>query len=157
MNIEEKQINVLQPDQLVNLLNQALADAIDLQLQAKQAHWNVKGENFIALHELFDKVADEAHEYADMLAERVVQLGGIALGTLQTVAIASRLTLYPKDIQCSKLHVAALATAVATVADNARQLIDISDELGDKVTADMCTEIARGLDKLRWFVGAHKS
>jgi len=77
--------------QVVDLLNQRLADAIDLAAQAKQAHWNVKGPQFIALHKLFDEIHDAVDEYVDLLAERVVQLGGIAEGTLQTVADRSEL------------------------------------------------------------------
>lgn len=142
---------------LIALLNNNLAETIDLKLQAKQAHWNLKGENFIALHELFDKVAAEADDYADMLAERIVQLGGIAEGTLQSVANTSKLKAYPKDLQKSSAHVTALGTAIQTVADTARKLIDQSDESGDKVTADLCTEIARGLDKMHWFVVAHNN
>lgn len=138
--------------QLIARLNQSLASAIDLKLQAKQAHWNVKGETFIALHELFDTVATEADGYADMLAERAVQLGGVAQGTLQVVARQSSLDAYPLTMQGSQPHVAALTGALRAMADNARQGIDVADEAGDKVTADLFTEVARGLDKLRWFV-----
>lgn len=140
---------------LIDLLNLELAHMIDLKLQAKQAHWNLKGENFIALHELFDRVAGEVDDFADMLAERIVQLGGIAQGTLQEVNVKSQLKAYPKDIQRSILHVAALGAALTAVANGLRQLIDVADEAEDAVTADMCTEITRGLDKLRWFVEAH--
>src|SRR5262245_49597391 len=142
-------------NKLVELLNQDLANAIDLKLQAKQAHWNLKGENFIALHELFDKVATEVDGFVDMLAERIVQLGGIAQGTLQAVSAASQLKPYPKDIQRSILYVAALGAAISAVAESERALIEAADEAGDAVTADICTEIARGLDMLRWFVEAH--
>jgi len=142
---------------LIALLNNNLAAAIDLKLQAKQAHWNLKGENFISLHELFDKVASEADDYADALAERIVQLGGIAAGTLQAVTDSTTLKTYPKDLQKSSAHVNALGAAIQVVADTARKLIDESDALGDKVTADLCTEIARGLDKMHWFVIAHNN
>src|SRR5262245_13045747 len=69
--------------ELVTLMNQRLADLVDLQMQLKQAHWNVKGPNFIGLHELFDKITEEVEDYVDMVAERIVQLGGIALGTVR--------------------------------------------------------------------------
>lgn len=140
--------------QIIDLLNQNLANTLDLKLQAKQAHWNVQGASFIALHELFDKVASEVDEYADMQAERIVQLGGIAKGTLQAIAVSS-LKAYPIHLQNAQDHVAALTSALAAVADTSRQLIDMTDDLDDKVTADMCTEIARGLDKLKWFVEAN--
>src|SRR5215470_6230038 len=76
--------------ELCALLNRRLADAIDLQLQLKQAHWNVKGPHFIGLHELFDKIAEDVETYMDEIAERVVQLGGIAQGTVRAAASHSR-------------------------------------------------------------------
>jgi len=146
----------VQPGVLIALLNQSLADAIDLKLQAKQAHWNVKGENFIALHELFDKAATEIDDYADMLAERAVQLGGMAHGTLQEVARHSKLAAYPAAIQEGGQHVKALSAAVGMLVDSLRQAIDLSAEEGDAVTADLFTEITRGLDKWRWFIESHR-
>src|SRR4051812_7546831 len=80
---------------VIDMLNQQLADTLDLELQAKQAHWNVKGPSFIALHELFDEVEGELEEYADELAERAVVLGGTALGTVRVASSASRLPEYP--------------------------------------------------------------
>ncbi|MCK4945979.1 MAG: DNA starvation/stationary phase protection protein Dps [Alphaproteobacteria bacterium] len=146
-----------QPSSVIDLLNQSLAGAIDLKLQAKQAHWNVKGENFIALHELFDTVSAQADGYADMIAERAVQLGGIAQGTVQTIARDTKLAVYPVDMHDSQRHVKALSTAMSTLADFLRSAIDSSDESGDAVTADLLTEATRGLDKLRWFVESHIS
>lgn len=142
-------------ESLVVLLNQHLANMIDLKLQTKQAHWNVKGENFIALHQLFDDVAEAVDDYADMLAERAVQLGGIAYGTLQTIATASSLPAYSVAIQKGELHVAALTVVLKKVVAEVQKSIDTADEAGDKVTADLLTEVARGLDKWRWFVEAH--
>ena len=143
-------------NQLIAILNQSLASALDLKLQTKQAHWNVKGENFIALHELFDKVASAAEEDADMIAERAVQLGGIAQGTTQAIAKQSDLPAYSLTAQNAQQHVTALTQALRSVADQAREAIDASDEQGDKVTADLFTEVARGLDKWRWFVESHR-
>src|SRR5689334_18673029 len=80
---------------LVDLLNARLADAVDLQTQCKQAHWNVKGPSFIALHELFDKVNGEVEDYVDLIAERAVQLGGTAKGTARQAALRSSLPEYP--------------------------------------------------------------
>jgi starvation-inducible DNA-binding protein len=144
-----------QKNELVAVLNQSLADAIDVRLAAKQAHWNVKGENFIALHELFDKVSTEVDGYVDMLAERAVQLGGLAQGTLQAAAKYSRLPAYPITAQDAEQHVKALGSAIGALADETRRAIETSDTEGDAVTADLFTEIARGLDKLRWFVESH--
>ena len=83
---------------MIPILNARLADTIDLLHQAKQAHWNVKGRNFIALHKLFDEIAEAADEHMDLIAERAVQLGGTAQGTIQIGAQRSDLEPYPLDI-----------------------------------------------------------
>jgi starvation-inducible DNA-binding protein len=137
------------------LLNARLADTIDLQLQAKQAHWNVKGPNFIALHELFDKVADAAEEAGDLLAERLVALGGRAEGTVQAVGRRTTLRPYSLTLASGADHVQAVADALATVARASREAIDDADRAGDKGTSDLFTELSRDLDKLLWLVEAH--
>ena len=139
----------------VGLLNARLADAIDLMHQAKQAHWNVKGPSFIALHKLFDEIVDAAEDYMDLLAERVVQLGGTAEGTIQVAAQRSALKEYPLQMSAERDHVEALSSALAAFGKNVRQAIDHSDDLGDRDTADIFTEISRGTDKYLWFVEAH--
>lgn len=140
---------------IVTLLNRHLADGLDLVLQAKQAHWNVKGPNFIALHELFDEVVEQALDYADEMAERAVELGGTALGTARIVASASRLDEYPLDAASGPDHVRALAEALARFGGSLRPAIDTAAELDDADTADLFTEISRGIDKLLWKVEAH--
>src|SRR5580700_4393753 len=95
------------------LLNQRLADAVDLQTQAKQAHWNVKGPHFIGLHKLFDDVSDAVLEYTDLIAERIVQLGGVAEGTAKMAVQRARLKPYPLDISTGEDHCEALASALA--------------------------------------------
>jgi starvation-inducible DNA-binding protein len=142
-------------DQVIIVLNERLTDAIELQLQAKHAHWNVKGPQFIALHRLFDEVAAAAYEYADLLAERVVQLGGIALGTSDIVAKRSELPPYPTDITTGEEHVRALSGALAGFGERMNQAIAETTELGDANAADICTEISRGTDKWLWFVESH--
>src|SRR5712692_10209549 len=137
--------------QVVTLLQERLADCVDLVTQAKQAHWNVKGPSFIALHELFDTVYEHTGEYADLIAERVVQLGGIAEGTARTVAKRSRMQEYPLTIASGKEHVEALSRALAYFGATAREAINRTDEIGDKDTADIFTEISRGVDKDLWF------
>lgn len=137
------------------ILSQLLADAIDLHYQCKQAHWNVKGENFISLHELFDKVAGSVEGAVDTIAERIQQLGGESLGTVRVSAKHSRLKEYPLAAVDGKKHVDALSTAIAAFNKNARQSIDDTDALGDAVTADMLTGITSDLDKQLWFVEAH--
>ena len=140
---------------MIELLNQQLADAIDLGLQSKQAHWNVKGPHFIGLHELFDKVAEELEGFTDDIAERAVELGGIALGTVQIVSKNSRLAAYPLDIASGREHVAALSGALAKFGAGTRAAIDIAGKAGDADTADLFTEVSRGVDKLLWMIEAH--
>lgn len=141
--------------QIVQLLGDRLADVIDLQLQSKQAHWNVKGPNFIALHELFDSVAGEISDFADTIAERIVTLGGTADGTLAGIAKRTSLPAYPVEIVAGRDHVEALSTALATFGKLVRQAIDKATELGDADTADLFTGVSRETDKKLWFVEAH--
>ena len=138
-----------------SLLNQRLADAVDLQTQMKQAHWNVKGPHFIGLHELFDKIDEAVEAYVDLIAERIVQLGGIAEGTARVAAGRSRLEEYPLTIADGSAHVEAVSKALSTFGHEARNSIDQADELGDADTSDLFTEISRGIDKWLWFVEAH--
>ncbi|MGH8622297.1 MAG: DNA starvation/stationary phase protection protein Dps [Burkholderiales bacterium] len=140
----------------VALLNQRLAECIDLQTQCKQAHWNVKGPTFIALHNLFDEINEDIEEYADLLAERVVQLGGIAEGTVSVVAERSTLVDYPLGLSTGAEHVAALSDALAAFGRTARVGIEEMNELEDAGSADILTEISRGVDKRLWFVEAHQ-
>jgi starvation-inducible DNA-binding protein len=142
-------------EQVCTLLNDLLAQAIDLQLQSKQAHWNVKGPNFIALHKLFDDISENVTEAIDLIAERVVQLGGVAEGTVQVVHEKSGLPAYPTDISGAPNHLDALSSAMAQVGASVRDGIDHCAELGDQDAADILTEISRGLDKYLWFVEAH--
>ena len=139
----------------VELLNARLADCIDLQTQTKQAHWNVKGPHFIALHELFDKINEEVEDYVDDIAERAVQLGGVAEGTARMVAKRSSLAEYPAKAVDGGGHVEALSSALASFGKAARHAIAEANELGDLDTADLFTEVSRGIDKWLWFVEAH--
>ncbi len=142
-------------EKLVETLNARLADASDLKSQAKQAHWNVKGMSFIALHELFDQVATQAEEYTDLIAERITTLGGTALGTVRVAASNSTLSEYPLEITDGADHVDALSSALSDFGKKVRANIDEADDLGDMDTADLFTEVSRGIDKLLWFVEAH--
>ena len=139
----------------VALLNSRLADCIDLQTQTKQAHWNVKGPEFISLHKLFDEINDDVEEYVDTIAERAVQLGGTVEGTARAVAAKSSLPEYPLTITTGRDHVAALANALAMFGKSTRQAIRQSDEFGDADTADIFTEVSRAIDKWLWMVEAH--
>lgn len=138
------------------ILNERLADILDLTMQAKQAHWNVKGPNFIALHELFDQIYTELAAATDDIAERIVALGGVAEGTIAVVAKQSHLPAYPLEIASGSDHVDALATGVAAFGKAVRRDIDRTAELGDADTADLFTGLSRALDKQLWFIEAHR-
>ena len=140
---------------MIEILNQQLANAFDLNSQIKQAHWNIKGPNFIALHEFFDKAAKEIRGYVDEIAERAVQLGGLALGTARVAADLSELPEYPLDITKSSDHVQALSRALSTFGKSVRTAIETTSEAGDADTADLLTQVSRGSDKLLWMVEAH--
>jgi starvation-inducible DNA-binding protein len=151
----ENDITRQRRSELNALMNQRLADAVDLQLQLKQAHWNVKGPHFIGLHELFDQIDEAVESYVDLIAERIVQLGGIAEGTVRIAANRSRLEEYPLTIATGQDHVEAVSKALSTFGREARNTINQADELEDADTADIFTEISRGIDKWLWFVEAH--
>ena len=142
--------------QVIELLNQRLADSIDLQTQCKQAHWNVKGPAFIALHKLFDEINDNVEEYVELIAERIVQLGGIAEGTVGVVTGRTSLVDYPLVLSKGAEHVAALSDALAAFGRTVRVGIEEMNELEDAGSADILTEISRGVDKWLWFVEAHQ-
>ena len=140
---------------LVHLLNARLADTSDLRSQVKQAHWNVKGKDFYQLHLLFDEIAAELSEFVDQIAERATSLGGYALGTVRMAAEASVIPEYPTSAIEGREHLEALVERVGHFANLVRKAIDESDELGDKSTADLFTEISRVADKRLWFLEAH--
>jgi starvation-inducible DNA-binding protein len=139
----------------IDILNARLADAIDLALITKQAHWNLKGPRFIMIHEMLDGFRDQIDEHVDTMAERVAQLGGTALGTSQVVAGSTTLKPYPTDIYKIEDHLAALIEHYAAVANAVRHAIDETDEAGDADTADIFTAVSRDLDKSLWFLEAH--
>ena len=140
---------------VISLLQARLADALDLAGQAKQAHWNVKGPGFIALHELFDQIHAETMGHADLIAERLVMLGGQAYGTTQAVSETTSLKPYPLDASRQEDHIEALSTALADFGGAIRRAIGDADESGDDDTADLFTEVSRAVDKSLWFVEAH--
>lgn len=139
---------------VAELLQARLADALDLHSQAKQAHWNVKGPTFIALHELFDQVASQSYEWIDLIAERLVQLGGTAQGTVRMAAAHSTLAEYPLGITSGADHVDALSAALAAFGTTVREAIEQTTD-DDQGTADLFTEVSRAVDKLLWFVESH--
>lgn len=142
-------------EQAIEVLSARLADVIDLGLQAKQAHWNVKGPHFYGLHQLFDEIADAMDEHSDMIAERITALAGVAEGTVGVVAKKTTLPEYPLDIFEGRAHVEALSASLATFGKAVRGDINQAEEIGDADTADLFTEVSRSVDKYLWFVEAH--
>jgi len=137
------------------MLNERLADAIDLQTQCKQAHWNVKGPSFIALHKLFDEINAEVEDYVDLLAERIVQLGGSRTGRPGRSQSDRRSRPTEQAVPTGGSTFRRLQTALAAFGSLIRSAIARADALGDADTADIFTEISRGTDKWLWMVEAH--
>jgi starvation-inducible DNA-binding protein len=140
----------------VSLLQQGLVHALDLERQAKQAHWNVRGSNFSALHALFDDVANEAVAHADLCAERLVALGGTADGSVQSVAAQTSLPRYPLAAQQGADHLEAMTQALAQCSILMQRAIDSAAQAGDADTSDLFTEISRATDQRLWMVDAHR-
>jgi starvation-inducible DNA-binding protein len=140
---------------VVDVLQPRLAEALDLSMQAKQAHWNVKGPQFSQLHALFDQVHAHVYEQVDEIAERIVQLGGQAAGTVQAVGNATGLPPYPLDAGNATAHLEALAASLAAYGREIRRGIDATAEVGDAGTADLFTGISQQCDKDLWMLEAH--
>ena len=148
-------IKLKNKEDLVGILNQQLADTFDLYSQLKQAHWNVKGMQFYVLHQLFDDLAVEVLAYVDMIAERATTLGGVAKGTVRMAAANSKLTQSLDTFDNSEFTVKKMVEKYSIIAESTRNAIDVSEKLGDKATADLFTEVSRGIDKGLWLLESH--
>jgi starvation-inducible DNA-binding protein len=140
---------------VIQLLNQTLACTVDLRSQVKQACWNVKGHDFSQLHALFATMTTELDAYTDLVAERIVVLGGVARGTARTATARSTLPEYPDAIMDGSAHVRALAERVAPYATALRDNITLAADVEDAGSAAIYTDISRGVDKQLWVLNAH--
>ena len=140
---------------MIALLNHRLADALDLKLAVKQAHWNIRGPSFIALHLLLDEIAGRVDEHADTMAERIVQIGGAAHGTVQAAASATSLPAYPLDMTAQDGHITALSERLFSFGYSCRKDIEEAANAGDADTADILTGVSRAIDKDLWFLRSH--
>lgn len=140
---------------LCSTLNVNLATAIDLQYQVKQAHWNIKGPQFFARHELFDGLADRLRGFVDEFAERVSTLGGYAGGTIRLAAQGSKVPEYDLEAVDGRRHIQALAAQYALYGKALRQGIEEAETHNDPVTADLYTEALRSAELDMWFLDSH--
>jgi len=140
---------------MISLLNQQLANTLDLMAQTKFAHWNVKGTNFIAVHKLFDELAEKLEKHVDTIAERATALGGVALGTVRQTAAMSQTPEFPSGVHKSTEVIAALVERYAVVGKASREAIDTADQIGDRDTADLFTAVSREIDQALYFLEAH--
>jgi starvation-inducible DNA-binding protein len=139
----------------IALLNQTLVATLDLKSQVKHACWNVKDKEFYSLHQLFDEIAKEIEGFADLIAERIATLGGIAVGTVRIAASTSFLPEYPLTITHGNEHLIALVERFALYAQSIRHGIAEAMGWGDIGTSDLYTEVSRGIDRRLWFLEAH--
>jgi starvation-inducible DNA-binding protein len=140
---------------VIQLLNQTLACTVDLRSHVKQAGWNVRGPDFAPLQALFATMASELDAYADLVAERIAVLGGIARGTAPTAAMPSRVTASPDALVDGQAHVLALAERFAPYARAMRGSIALAADVEDADTAAVYTDLSRGVDKQLWILEAH--
>ncbi len=139
----------------VDFLNQRLADSIDLVYQAKQAHWNIKGMEFRSLHKLFDRVATTVDKYVDRFAERLVQLGGVTEGTIQSAVKNTSLPEYPVQLLTDVNHVSTICERVSQYGKFLREGIEFCSNLEDETTADLFIDASRDIDELTWMIESH--
>ena len=142
-------------DDASDLLQARLSDCLDLETQFKQAHWTVRGIHFYELHKLFDALHHEVEEFVDVIAERISAIGAVPDGRVQTTAKKTSLYPYALDTRGGAEHLRALAASLSELGRLLRADIDKAGEIGDADTADVFTEVSRGIDKQLWFVEAH--
>ena len=140
----------------ISELQACMTDGLSLSMALKQAHWNLKGPNFIAVHELLDGVKTRLDPNIDDMAERIQQLDGTAVGTVEEVSRTTRLEPYPTNLTSVEDHVREVANRLRSYGERVRKAIDTVDEAGDADSADILTAASRQADKDLWFIEAHR-
>ena len=139
---------------VAQFLGPVVVDLTALAVDGKQAHWHVRGANFQAVHELLDEVVEHAHDYADTAAERVVALGLPLDVRIQTVGSKATTPKMSEGFLQSDTAIAQVIASIDATLATVRTAVEELAEL-DPVSQDVAIEIARGLDKDRWFLFAH--
>ena len=137
-------------------LSPVVVDLTAIVVNGKQAHWHVRGANFIGVHELLDDIVDHAQEWADLAAERIVALGLPVDARISTVAAKTSTPELSEGFQQSDRTIAEVIALIDAASASVNTAVDELDEL-DQTSQDIAIEIARGLDKDRWFLFAHLS
>ena len=141
---------------VAQFLGPIVVDLTALGVDGKQAHWHVRGANFQAVHELLDEVVEHAQAYADTAAERVVALGLPIDARIQTVGVKATNPPLSVGFQHSNVVIAEVIASIDATMATVRTAVTELAEL-DPVSQDVAIEIARGLEKDRWFLFAHIS
>lgn len=131
------------------VLQATLVDLVDLSLIAKQAHWNVVGQNFRSAHLQLDELVAAARQYTDDVAERANAIGISPNGKAKTVVASSGIPDYPDNWQSVEATVAAIVAILGEVIKRLRKRIDETDKT-DLVTQDLLIAIAAELEKQHW-------
>ena len=140
---------------IIELFQERLSDGLDLMLQTKHAHWNLKGEQFISLHRLCDKVNKAMRKSSDLIAERIVQLGGVAHGTSQSITKKTSIDEYPSNIADWKEHIEFLSNSLAQFCNESRAALKQFDKIDDPVSEDILIEVTRKVDMYLWMLESH--
>ncbi len=144
-----------QKNKVVEILQEKLAEALDMYSQAKFAHWNVKGINFYQLHLAFDRVADHIFPQVDQIAERLTQLGGVANGTVRQAAAVSRIPEFNTGLVAGMDYVTALADALGCYCASLRDASSKIDKIGDEPTSDFFKQLDVEAEEQLYFLEAH--
>lgn len=140
---------------VVEQLNLMVAIAADLRSQTKQAHWTVVGPNFIALHKLFDEVAEVLLAHVDLYAERVRALQAIPMGTVRHAAQASPLDEFPEGEIDEQETLRLILERLEAYSESLTKAIDVCDEAEDMTSQDILIEGQQQADLQAYFVRSH--